>query len=80
MFPETLKDSALQWFTTLVESTIRSWEKMKTAFLMKYQESCKSKDSHNDIFKMKQQEEEILEDYVELFLYNLQKSLHNALN
>ena len=45
---------------------------MKTTFLKKYQEYCKSKDSHNDIFKMKQQEEEIIEYYVEHFLYNLQ--------
>ena len=53
---------------------------MKTTFLRKYQEYCRSKDSHNDIFKMQQEEDETLEDYVERFVYNLQKSRHNALN
>jgi hypothetical protein len=50
--PATLKDLALRWFMGLGEHTIRSWDKMKTTFLMKYQEYCRSKDSRNDIFKM----------------------------
>ena len=53
---------------------------MKTTFLRKYQEYCRSKDSLNDIFKMQQQEDETLENYIERFVYNLQKSRHNALN
>ena len=64
----------------LGEHTIRSWDDMKTTFLRKYQEYCRSKDSCNDIFKMQQQEDENLEDYVERFVYNLQKSRQNALN
>ena len=64
----------------LGESTIRSWDEMKSTFLKKYHEYCRSNDFHNDIFKMQQQEYENLEDYVEHFLYNLQKSRHNALN
>ena len=64
----------------LGESTIRLWDETKTTLLKKNQEYCKSKYSLNDIFKMKQQEEYILEDYVEHYLYNLQKSWHNALN
>jgi hypothetical protein len=80
LFPATLKDSALWWFMGLGEHTIRSWDEMKTTFLRKYQEYYRSKDSRNDIFKMQQQEEENLEDYVERFVYNLQKSRHNSLN
>jgi hypothetical protein len=53
---------------------------MKIAFLRKYQEYCRSKDSRNDIFKMQQQEDETIEDYVERFVYNLQKSRKNELN
>ena len=53
---------------------------MKKNFLRKYQEYSRSKDSHNDIFKMQQQEDDTLEDYVERFVYNLQKSRQNALN
>ena len=58
----------------LGEYTIRTWEQMKNSFLKKYQDYCKSKDSRNDIFKMQQQEDESLEDYLEIFLYNYQKS------
>ena len=36
LFPATLKDSALRWFMGLGESTIRTWEEMKSAFLIKY--------------------------------------------
>jgi hypothetical protein len=36
LFPTTLKDSALSWFMGLRESSIRSWEDMKTKFLSKY--------------------------------------------
>lgn len=80
LFPTTLKDSTLRWFMGLGEHTIRSWDEMKTTFLRKYQEYCRSKYSRNDIFKMQQQEDETLEDYVEWFVYNLQKSRQNALN
>ena len=58
----------------LGEYTIRTWDQMKSTFLKKYQDYCKSKDSKNDIFKMQQSEEETLEDYLERFLYNYQKS------
>ena len=64
----------------LGEHTIRYWDEMNTTFVRKYQEYCRSNDSHNDIFKMQQQEDETLEDYVERFVYNLQKSRLNALN
>ena len=52
LFPTTLKDSSLRWFMGLGEHTISSWNDMKTTFLRKYQEYCRSKDTRNDIFKM----------------------------
>ena len=61
------------------EHTIRSWDDTKNAFLKKYQEYCKTRDSRNDITRMQQQEDESLEDYVERFPYNLQKN-RNELN
>ena len=33
LFPATLKYSALRWFMGLGESTIRSWDDMRTSFL-----------------------------------------------
>ena len=51
-FPATLKDFALRWFMGLGESTIRTWDDMKTSFLQKYKEYCKPKDSRYDIFKI----------------------------
>ena len=47
---------------------------MKSTFLKKYQDYCKSKDAKNVIFKMQQLEDDTLEDYLERFLYNYQKS------
>ena len=46
----------------------------------KNQDFCRTRDSHNDIFKMKKSEEASLEDYVEMFLYNLQKTKQITLN
>ena len=45
LFPVTLKDSSLRWFMGLGESSIRTWDDMKTSFLQKYQEYYKPKDS-----------------------------------
>ena len=71
LFPATLKDSALRWFMGLGESTIRSWDEMRSAFLRKYHDYCGPKDSQNDIFKMQQHEDESLEDFLELFNFVL---------
>ena len=79
LFPTTLKDSTLRWFMGLGEHTIRTWEEMRIAFLKKYQEYCRTSDSHNDIFRMQQQEDQSLEDYIERLVYNLQKN-RNDLN
>ena len=69
LFLATLKDSALRWFMGLGESSIRSWESMKDIFLKKYQDYCKTKESRNDIFKVKQLEYKTLEEYMERFGY-----------
>ena len=51
----------------------------KPHFLGKYQEYCKYKDSRHDIFKIQQLEDEILEDYLERFVYTLHKSKYSDL-
>lgn len=79
LFPATLKDSALRCFMGLEEHSIVSWDGMKSAFLKKYQDYCKPKDSSSDLFKMQQHQDESLEDYVERFLYILQKSKYTTL-
>ena len=49
----------------LGESTIRTWDDMKTSFLQNYLEYSKPKDSQHDIFKIQQLKDEILEDFLE---------------
>ena len=79
LFPAALKDLAFRWFMGLGKHTIRSWDDMRIAFLKKYQEYCRTRDSHNNVFRMQQQEDKSLEDYVERFACNLQKN-RNELN
>ena len=55
-------------------NTILYWIDMKKIFLKTYQPYCQTRDSKDDIFRMAQHEEENLEDYLQRFLYNLQKS------
>ena len=80
LFPATLKGAALKWFMGLGVNTILYWINMKKIFLKKYQPYCQTRDSKDDIFRMTQHEEENLEDYLERFLYNLQKSKQSSLN
>ena len=54
--------------------SIVTWAQMNKVFLDKYQEYCKDKDRKEAIFKITQKEDENLEDYVETFQYNLQRS------
>ena len=63
----------------LGESTIRTWDDMKTSFLRKYQEYYKAKDSRHDILKIQQLEDKSLEDYLDRFIYTLHKSKYNEL-
>ena len=74
-----MKDSTLRWFMGLGESTISTWDDMRTSFLRKYQEYCKPKDSRHDIFKIQQLEDESLEDYLKSFVYTLHKSKYSDL-
>ena len=59
--------------------TINSWDGMKQAFLKKYQDYCRTKDLKDEIFQMTTKENESLEEYVERFQYNLQRSPYVAL-
>jgi hypothetical protein len=52
-------------------NSIQTWEDMKYVFLQRYQDYCRAND---DIFGVTQGEEESLEEYVESFQYNLQRS------
>lgn len=72
LFPATLKDASLRWFMSLGENTIYSWDDMKSVFLKKYQDFCKSRDV-NDIIRMQQLEDKNIEEYLEHFFYNFQK-------
>eukprot|EP00253_Pinus_taeda_P005658 PITA_05658 len=53
---------------------------MRSVFLKKYQAYCRSRDSKEYVFRMTQQEDESLEEYLERFSYNLQKSKQHSLN
>ena len=57
-FPTTLNDRALKWFMSLGTNSIRSWNDMKNIFLEKY----KDRDLREEIFRMKQEEYERIED------------------
>jgi len=74
LFPSTLKGAALQWFMGLGGGTINDWEQMKTSFLKKYQDYCRSRELKDEIFQMVARPSETLEEYVERFQYNLQRS------
>jgi len=51
IFPATLKGIALRWFMGLGGRSITTWEEMRTAFLEKYHDYCKSRDIKEEIFK-----------------------------
>ena len=63
----------------LGEHSITSWDEMRKIFIRKYPAYCRSKDLKDEIFRMSQQEDESLEEYLEIFSYNLQKSKYNSL-
>lgn len=76
LFSTTLKVTALRWFMGLSPTSISMWNAMKETFLSNYQDYCRTRDIGEEIFRMTQKEKEILEDYVEWFHYNLQRSKH----
>ena len=74
LFPPTLKGSYIKWFMGLGVNTKVYWIDIKNIFLKKYQPYCRTRDSKDEIFRMTQHKDENLQDYLERFLYNLQKS------
>ena len=65
LFPSTLKVEALRWFMGLGGQTINSWDEMKTSFLKRYKDFCKTRELKDEIFKMTAKDNETLEEYVE---------------
>jgi hypothetical protein len=79
LFPSNLKGAALHWFMGLGGGTINSWDEMKHALLKKYQDYCRTRDLKDQIFQMTAKENDTLEEYVERFQYNLQRSPYGKL-
>ena len=69
-----MKDNALCWFMSLGGGTVTTWDQMKHVFLEKYQEYCNTKYKTEELFKMVQMDDEILEYFVERILYNVQRA------
>lgn len=80
LFPITLKGETLRWFMGFGYASIRTWNDMKEMFLSKYQDYCRTGELREEIFRMTQKKDESLEDYVERFHYNLQRSKNNDLD
>jgi hypothetical protein len=70
-FSATLKGATLLWFMGLRGNNIQTWEDTKKAFLKKYQDYGKASDLRDEVFQMMNKGDEISEDYVERFKYNL---------
>eukprot|EP00253_Pinus_taeda_P022188 PITA_22188 len=79
LFSSTLKGAALRWFMGLGGGVINNWDQMKESFLKKYQDYCKSRELKDEIFQMVARPNETLEEYVERFQYNLQRSPYASL-
>jgi hypothetical protein len=79
LFPSTLKGENLHWFMGFGGVTINSWDEMKQTFMMKYQDYCRTMDLKDEIFHMNAKENKTLEEYVEMFQYNLQISPYGTL-
>jgi len=58
---------------------INKWDQMKESFLKKYQDCCRSRELKHEIFQMVARLNEALEEYVEYFQYNLQRSPYESL-
>lgn len=72
LFPVTLKDATLCWFMNL--RNIKTQNNMKEVFLTKYQEYCKTKEVWDEILHMTQKKDQSMEDYLEHFMFNFQRS------
>ena len=71
LFPSTLKGVALRLFMGLDGWVINYWDEMKTSFLKRYQDFCKTRELKDEIFKMTTKDNETLKEYVEWLNYNL---------
>lgn len=69
LFPSTLKDAVMRWFMVLPSNSISTWAQMETAFLYKYQDYCKGRNRKEEFFKIKQEDDENIEDYLDRFLF-----------
>lgn len=69
LFPSTLKESTLRWFIGLGSRTIRTWKQMETELLDKYQDYCRVRDRKEELFRMRQLEDKIMEDNVDRFQF-----------
>jgi hypothetical protein len=67
LFPARLKDVALRWFMGLGTNAIKTWDEMRKTFLVKYHDYYINRGMREEMFKMTQKEEEILEYYLERF-------------
>lgn len=65
-------------FMGLGGNSIPTSDDMKKTFLKKYKDYCKVWDIKEEIFKMSQADDEIMEDYVERFQYKLKIKKHNT--
>ena len=62
-------------------NVVENWTEMSNLFLQKYKQYCRGQDMKgDDIFKMSQKEGERLEDYVSIFLFNVQWNTQHNLN
>ncbi|KAH9304725.1 hypothetical protein KI387_009129, partial [Taxus chinensis] len=78
-FPVTLKYASLRWFMGLGRNDVTTWAQMKDKFLNKYQESYRpSIRGGDEMYIMQQKEDEPLEDYLEWFMFCVQKSKHTT--
>ena len=60
--------------------TINNWDQMKKNFLNKYQVYFQTRELKDEIFNMSTKYNETLEEYVEIFQYNLQRSPYTTLS
>ncbi|XP_073018166.1 uncharacterized protein [Primulina eburnea] len=63
----TLVRSAQQWFNSLPPNSIRSFEDLSAAFLHRFASSKRHQKNYLSLFGMKQQENETLREFVQLF-------------
>ena len=80
LFPSTLKGITLRWFMGLSGGTINSWDQMKKYFLKKYQDYYQNRELKDEILNMFAKYNETLEEYIEIFQYNLQRSPYTTLS